>query len=291
MEEMKWKDEYNVGCDYVDKAHQKLFSVLRKVEALLEQNDYNKNRFACVETIKFLYDYTKTHFAQEEAFMRETGYSGYEMHKKLHDNLRDVTVPALDTDLRQNDYSKESVAQFIGVFTGWLAGHILVEDKAITGRAVSKWKYSSSKECEDALDFEFKKVMKELSGADVTLINRHYEGVPIENAFFYEMNYPDTKIVFIAQNPIILKMVSDMLGVKQVTMNKTVLLTYTQLVQSLAKAVLRIVKPDEIPVLESHKSISADVLLEYFKVAFPAHSMEWKTALGYLAICVIDEIK
>ena len=157
MEEMKWKDEYNVGCDYVDKAHQKLFSVLRKVEALLEQNDYNKNRFACVETIKFLYDYTKTHFAQEEAFMRETGYSGYEMHKKLHDNLRDVTVPALDTDLRQNDYSKESVAQFIGVFTGWLAGHILVEDKAITGRAVSKWKYSSSKECEDALDFEFKK--------------------------------------------------------------------------------------------------------------------------------------
>lgn len=26
MEEMKWKDEYNVGCDYVDKAHQKLFS-------------------------------------------------------------------------------------------------------------------------------------------------------------------------------------------------------------------------------------------------------------------------
>ena len=34
MPGVKWKDEYNVGCDYVDQAHRKLFSILQKTEGL-----------------------------------------------------------------------------------------------------------------------------------------------------------------------------------------------------------------------------------------------------------------
>ncbi len=288
MNDMQWKEEFNVGCDYVDKAHRKLFSVLRKVEDLLQGNDYEKNKFACVEAVKFLYDYTKTHFAQEEAFMREVGYKGYEMHKELHDNLREVTIPALDEELRKNDYSPEAVQQFVGVFTGWLTGHILVEDRAITGKVMSKWKRPGNMDALDALDTEMRQFIKEVSRMDVNLISKHFEGVSIENAFYYEMNYESTRIVFVAQNHLILKLVEEMTGVRQNGMGKSVLLTYIQFVQSLAKAVLLIAAPNEKFRVISHKAINGKELLGYFKEKYSEYSLQWKTDSGYLALCVMN---
>lgn len=73
-------------------------------------------------------------------------YEEYEMHKHLHDNLRNVTIPALDKDLEENNYNHDSSERFISIVAGWLTGHIMIEDLAIVGKSRSKWSGSDPSE-------------------------------------------------------------------------------------------------------------------------------------------------
>ena len=104
--EVKWDERFNIGVDNIDKAHQKLFSIVRKLIYLNQEE--KKGQWACAEGIKFFKYYADKHFAEEEAYMISIHYPGYELHKHLHDDLRNKTLPALERDLVMSDYSPES---------------------------------------------------------------------------------------------------------------------------------------------------------------------------------------
>ena len=74
--------------------------------------------------------------------MQSIHYGDYELHKSLHDNMRDKTIPVLEEELEAHNYSVASVQHFLGICIGWLNAHILIEDYALTGR-VSKMGTSS----------------------------------------------------------------------------------------------------------------------------------------------------
>lgn len=122
--EIEWNERFNIGVEEVDKAHRRLFSVVRKLMELSE--DEKRGRWVCEEAIKYFKSYTVKHFAQEEEYMRSIHYSGYEVHKRLHDVMRDKTIPALEKDLVESDYSREAMQHFVGISLGWLTGHILI---------------------------------------------------------------------------------------------------------------------------------------------------------------------
>ena len=137
MAEIKWNDRYNLGVEEIDKAHQKLFAIVNKLISFTENPD--KQQHACREGIKYFKSYTLRHFAEEEAYMQSIAYAKLSMHKRLHDNLRDKTLPALEDELEAQNYSVESVQHFIGIGVGWLTSHIMVEDLAIIGKNTNKW--------------------------------------------------------------------------------------------------------------------------------------------------------
>ena len=97
MAEIKWNDRYNLGVEEIDKAHQKLFAIVNKLISFTENP--NKQQHACREGIKYFKSYTLRHFAEEEAYMQSVAYAKLPMHKRLHDNLRDKTLPALEDEL------------------------------------------------------------------------------------------------------------------------------------------------------------------------------------------------
>ena len=68
-----------------------------------------KNKITCVEALKYLKSYAIKHFAEEEAYQLSIGYHGYKMHKKVHDNMRDVVIPALEREVTSQGYSMESM--------------------------------------------------------------------------------------------------------------------------------------------------------------------------------------
>ena len=71
--------------------------------------------------------------------MASIGYEGLETHRHIHKEFRENTLPVLEQELEETDYNPDSVNHFLGVCAGWLIGHTLTEDRAITGQTVSRW--------------------------------------------------------------------------------------------------------------------------------------------------------
>ena len=94
--ETEWNECFNIGVTSIDKAHRKLFSIVRRLVELSKNEE--RGKWACAEGIKYFKNYTIKHFADEERYMRAIGYKEYEMHKILHDDMRDKTLPALEKD-------------------------------------------------------------------------------------------------------------------------------------------------------------------------------------------------
>lgn len=287
-QEIEWRDEYNVGCEYVDNAHRKLFSVIRKLVALCRDKDFEMNRFGCEETIKFLHNYTQTHFAQEEGFMREVDYKGYPMHKHLHDTLREETLPMLEAKLAESNYSKEAISEFVGVFVGWLTGHILVEDQAITGKAVSLYNLDHTSGRLSALRKETERVLKSFTGSEITLVSDRYTGDPIPDALYYEMQYEKVRVLFIAEKNFIFQIIGSILGYIPTVMDKNVLFAYVQLVDNFVGPALTIFKSEAVSSEHKKQVISEEQLTKYYEEDNPECSIEWKTKYGCFAIAILD---
>lgn len=189
MAEIKWNDRFNLGVDEIDKAHQKLFSIVNKLIAFTENPA--KQQHACKEGIKYFKSYTIKHFAEEEAYMQSIAYAGLPMHKSLHDNLRDNTLPALEAELEDQNYSIESVQHFIGICVGWLTGHIMVEDRAITGRNANKWVHTSSDDKMDSIIKASTQGLKTMCRTPIQLVSQHYsgEGFKVGKPLCYRLTY------------------------------------------------------------------------------------------------------
>ena len=105
MQPFQWQDRFNIGVDIVDQAHRRLFSIVQRIMELYVEK--HENKFACVEGIKYF---------------------------KAYALMLSETLSALERELYASDFSTEAVQHFIGVCTGWLTGHIMIEDRAITGK-------------------------------------------------------------------------------------------------------------------------------------------------------------
>lgn len=287
MPDMSWKEEYNVGVDYIDTAHRTLFLKLRMLVNILDDNNYENNKKICAETIEFLKAYAVKHFAEEEAYQIQIGYKDREIHKSLHDNLKNVLLPAIEAKLIETDFSKEAINEFVGLLAGWLAGHILIEDRAITGRSASKWADSIYGDAKERINTEFVHFMKDFSALDFNLINGHYEGNNFGEAFFYRMEYEEGVTVTLAcQNEIVLKMASIVLGREFHDLDKVVVVGFIQLARSIAKATLDEVDGVKEHVLLKHNSLTFNQLNGEFFDGFPEISLLWKSQLGCFMLCV-----
>ena len=162
QEVFEWKEEYEIGVAEIDRAHKQLFSIVNRIINNFMDMDFEKNKMTCMEAIKYLKSYTIKHFAEEEAFKCSINYGVYKVHKKIHDNMRDVVIPALEKEVTAKSYSKEALEHFVGACAGWLAAHVLVEDQAITGKTRSKWTANVVDEDnrEDTLDAIVKNYIK-----------------------------------------------------------------------------------------------------------------------------------
>jgi hemerythrin len=116
---------YVVGIEQVDREHQKLFELASKIydnlalDIILPMKDIKA-------AIAELVDYTKAHFASEEALMAANAYPGLAEHRELHAYLI----------YRIEDFEKsvESGEQFTPVdayefLCSWLGDHIQASDR------------------------------------------------------------------------------------------------------------------------------------------------------------------
>lgn len=187
MQQIQWQDRFCIGVDIVDQAHRRLFTIVQKIMDLYVER--HEDKFACVEGIKYFKAYALKHFAEEEAYMREIGYAGYAHHKRLHDRMRRETLPALERELYDTDFSTAAVQHFIGVCTGWLTGHITIEDRAITGSAASEFPRIALDDELSVIQTVILRPLQELFGAEVQFLGAYSPEEVIPDAQYYELSY------------------------------------------------------------------------------------------------------
>ena len=187
MQQIQWQDRFSIGVEIVDQAHRRLFAIVQKIMDLYIEK--HEDQFACVEGIKYFRAYAVKHFAEEEEYMRQIGYAGYQSHKRHHDRMKRETLPALERELYETNFSTRAVQRFIGVCTGWLTGHIMIEDRAIVGKGAGELGPVRPGDELSAIQAAFLRPLQEMFGGGVQFIGAFAPGDAIPEAQYYQAIY------------------------------------------------------------------------------------------------------
>ena len=186
-EQFVWQERFNIGVESIDREHRKLFGIMRKLIAQKKSGDDNK--WVYQEGVKFFKGHAMKHFAEEELYMASIDYSGYDMHRRLHDYFRKRTLPEVEKELIQTNYSPDAVDHFLGVCAGWLIGHTLTEDRAIVGTAPSKWVGLLPEVRQVAMKEVIVKLLNELFQLNARVISESYGGEKFGKGIYYRLVY------------------------------------------------------------------------------------------------------
>jgi len=114
-----------VGIPQVDQEHQQLFAIVARIQQALEQDGdtaQNEARRAVAE----LLEYTRTHFASEEALMEASAYPALPAHRELHHEL---LLQVGEMELRVEVGEPSASLDLSRFLAKWLINHIQVADQ------------------------------------------------------------------------------------------------------------------------------------------------------------------
>ena len=283
-----WQDRFNIGVDIIDKEHKKLFSIMNRLFAFSEQED--KIQWVCQEGLKYFKDHAMKHFAEEEVYMASIDYKGFELHRRVHDNFRRNTLPALEKELARTNYSKDAVSHFLSVCAGWLIGHTLTEDRAITGEGFSKWENLLPEEEELAVKRLIIQLVKDMFQLDSRLISDRYSGERFGKGIYFRMIYKNEKgekweVYTIHEEKLLLETVGKMMGDQSGKMSVVLMNACRYAIKQFVERIL-----EHLPAANGF-TLQDEALLSYeqFQKVFsnPQCSLLFDTGAGYFAYCAM----
>lgn len=287
---IQWQDRFNLDVEAIDTAHQQLFSIVNKITDLVQRKRGEK--FACIEGIKYFKSYALRHFKEEEAFMREIGYPGYPAHKHLHDQLRDETIPALEQELEETDYSTQSIQRFLGFCSGWLSRHIMEEDQAIVGKYRQKCTHFRSGSEQAVLKEIIAFPMKELFDAEVQVVSTLYDETKMEESHYYELIYswqeePRLRITLIIENTLLLQLLEQVMYLQFEEQEEISISAIQELAQILMQhAADHFGDDDAYYQMTSNRFLTAEECHRRFSERYPQHSMIFGIEDKKMALCL-----
>ena len=124
---MPWSPALAVGVGLIDEQHKKWFEM---ADQLFEAGRNRKAAEYIDQMFKFLGDYTKKHFKDEEQYMLSINYPEYDLQKKAHDDF----IRQLDALQKKYEESGSNITVIMDanqMVLSWLTNHIARMDKKI----------------------------------------------------------------------------------------------------------------------------------------------------------------
>ena len=289
MNQVVWKDSYKIGVDFIDKEHQVLFSRVNKLLTLSQNQE--KNEYVCREGVKYIKHHTEEHFEHEETYMQSIEYSDYEIHKRIHDNFRYVTLPALEEELENTRYSMNSIRHFLGVCIGWLVSHTQMEDQAIAGKTTSKWKEIPHEKEKDALEAAIIQIAKEMFHLNAKIVSEQYAGEDFGKMvcprFIYSgANKEKWEITIAFEERLLLSIISDILNTEYPRVDDMVLNVSRYLCRQFLEKIRANFPAIDLKELEKECLLTREQLIKSFEREQPSCSLLFATGgRGYFAFC------
>lgn len=297
MNQVVWKDSYKMGVDFIDKEHKELFSRMNKLIKLSENEE--KTEWACREGVKYIKHHAEEHFEHEEAYMRSVNYELYDLHKRIHDNFRYMTLPALEEELEESGYSSESIRHFLGVCIGWVVAHTQMEDQAIVGKTINKWTNLSYEEEKNALETTILQLSQEIFKLKAKLISKQYAGEDFGKVICCRFLYNGGKkekweVTFVFEERLLLSIISDILNADYPKVDDMVLNVTRYISRQFLEKVRESFPAMNLMELDKECLLTYEQLVHSFERQQPACSLLFATGgKGYFAFCATsaDSIK
>lgn len=125
---LTWSSALSVGIEQMDDQHKKLVKMLHELNAAMASG---KSKDLLGPLLKSLLDYTRYHFAAEEALLMREKYPPLTAHRGLH---RDLTKQVEVYIRRFEDGEISLSVPIMDFLQDWLREHIQKED-----RPYGKW--------------------------------------------------------------------------------------------------------------------------------------------------------
>lgn len=290
--QLEWQDEYNIGVEVIDKEHRRLFKIIKKLTDFSEEE--KKNQRACQEGVKYFKGHALKHFAEEEAYMASIGYEGLERHRKIHKGFRDNTLPALEQELEEAEYAPEAVDHFLGVCAGWLIGHTLTEDRAITGGADSKWGGLLPEQELAATKDLVLQLLFDMFHLESQMISDTYGGEKFGRGIYYRLTYDAAKnekgleVLLIFEEKLLINTVGKAMGLKTNKLDTKLLHASRYTARQFVGRMLEHFPEASHYELKNENLLTYEQLQKVFDRVKPQVSLLFNTGSGYFAYCMIS---
>ena len=260
-----WQEEYNIGVEAIDRDHQRLFKIINKLFTLRQEG--KNSQWACQESIKFFRTHALNHFATEEAYMESIGYEGLKEHQRLHRGFRESA--------------------------GWLIGHTLTEDQAITGRKIRRWENLLPEEEQAAMEKVIVQLVFDLFHLESHLVSGAYGGERFGKGIYYHLVYghgEDEKkleVLMVFEDRALINTVGKVMGIQTNKLDDMLIHAARYTARQFVSRVM-----EHFPALDGYELREENLLLfDQFKKIFQRETMQtsllFDTGAGYFAFCLI----
>ena len=123
---IEWNQSLKVDILQFDDQHQQLVAMVNQLHQAIKGG---QGADQLDGTLAGLAEYTRVHFAAEEALMEQCGYPDYMHHKQAHADLVRQVIEANEQLKNGKKLQPISVMQFL---VNWLVNHITGVDKSYT---------------------------------------------------------------------------------------------------------------------------------------------------------------
>lgn len=123
------KEEYKTGIEMIDEEHKRLFEIAEETYQLLHNNFVPDKYDHVVALLEELREYTRKHFADEEAYMESIRYKRIFTQKIQHQSFIEK-LDAINLD-EVDENPEQMITDLLEFLTNWLIHHILEVDKLI----------------------------------------------------------------------------------------------------------------------------------------------------------------
>jgi hemerythrin len=125
---MEWTEELATGIATIDSQHKELF---RRINALVLAIKQHRCRTEIDGTLRFLDDYARIHFSEEEKHMQKTAYPGIGEQQRSHREylaaLARLKEEAALPRIQGSSYDLSATTNQVVV--DWIVAHIMKLDK------------------------------------------------------------------------------------------------------------------------------------------------------------------
>lgn len=288
--QLVWQDRYNLGVEVIDKEHKKLFSILNKLFDFGKQEE--KSQWVCQEAVKYFRDHALQHFADEEAYMLSVNYEGFEVHRRIHKNFRERTLPALERELELTKYSEESINHFLSVCAGWMIGHTLIEDYAIVkGERIEQWENLQPEEEQAVMGQTIASLLHSMFQLDPRLLSDCYAGEKFVDGIYFRLIYStkDKKrweFFLVFEEKLIISTIGSVMDTKSEAVSVMLMNAARYVARQIVERVKGYFPSSENFELKEEQLLTYEQFQKVFEKQKPQFSLLFDTGKGYFAYCV-----